>query len=187
MNARWVWLLWGLCGVAHADDAAQRQDLKHQRAEIEAQHAQREEACRKQFVVTPCLEKVRVDKQAALETVRTQELALDEAQRRQRAEAQAQRVADKAKEAQARLDTPASAPQPPKAPRVKSPKVAKPVAPKASAPDRSAAEKRERESFEARQREIRAHREAVIQRNEERAKRKPPKPLSVPGGAASRP
>ncbi|MBT9528424.1 MAG: hypothetical protein IV105_24455 [Rhizobacter sp.] len=187
MNARWVWLLWVLCGVAHADDAAQRQELKRQRAEIEAQHAQREEACRKQFVVTPCLEKVRVDKQAALATVRTQELALDEAQRRQRAEAQAQRVADKAKEAQARHDTPASAPRPHKAPPAKSPKVVKAAAPKASAPERGAAEKRKQEAFEARQREIQAHREAVIKRNTERAARKPPKPLPVPASAASRP
>lgn len=187
MNTRWVWLLWFVCGAAHADDAAQRQELKRQRAAIEAEHAQREEVCRKQFVVTPCLEKVRVDKQTALESVRTQELALDEAQRRQRAEAQAQRVADKAKAAESRDDTPASAPGSPKAPRVKSPKVAKPAAPKASASDRRAAEKREREAFEERQREIRAHREAVIQRNEERAKRKAPKPLSVPGGEASRP
>lgn len=187
MNTRWVWLLWALCGVAQADDAAQRQELKRQRAEIEAQHAQREEACRKQFVVTPCLERARVDKQAALENVRTQELALDELQRRQRAEAQAQRVADKAKEAEARDGTPANAPVAPKVPRVKSPKVAKPVAPKASEPERGKAEKREREAFEARQREIQAHREAVIKRNNERAARKPAKPLPVLGGAASRP
>jgi hypothetical protein len=187
MNTRWAWLLWVLCSVAQADDAAQRQELKRQRAAIEAQHAQREEACRKQFVVTPCLEKVRVDKQTALESVRTHELALDEAERRQRAEAQAQRVADKAKEARARDGAPASAPASPKASRVKSPKVANPRAPKASEPERGPAEKREREAFDARQREIQAHREAVNKRNAERAVRKPPKPLAVPAGAASRP
>ncbi|MBC7995623.1 MAG: hypothetical protein H7Z15_20530 [Rhizobacter sp.] len=187
MNARAVVLLWALCGMAHADDAAQREALKQQRTAIEAQHAQREEACRKQFVVTPCLEKVRVDKQEALEGVRIQELALEEAQRRQRAEAQAQRVADKAKEAQARDNTPVAAPKVPKAPQVRAAKVAKPAVPKASAPDRSAAEKRDREAFEARQREIQAHRQAVIKRNEERAARKPPKPLPVTGSGVARP
>ncbi len=187
MKARAVVLLWALCGVVHADDAAKRQALKQQRSSIEAQHAQLEEACRKQFVVTPCLEKVRVDKQEALKSVRTQELALDEAERRQRAEAQAQRLADKAKEAQVRDSTPAAAPKAPKAQQARAPKVAKPSAPKASAPDRSAAEKRDREAFESRQREIQAHRQAVIKRNEERAARKPPKPLPVPGSAVARP
>lgn len=187
MNTRLVWLLLVLCSVAHADDAAQRQELKRQRGVIEAQHLQREEACRKQFVVTPCLEKVRVDKQAALESVRTQELALDEARRRQRAEAQAQRVADKTKVAEAREGTPASAPRPLKAPHVKSPQTAKPAAPKASTPDRSTTEKREREAFKVRQREIQAHREAAIKRNAERAGRKPAVPLPAPASAAARP
>ncbi len=186
MKVRWVWLLLGLCGLAQADDETQRQELRRQRGAIEAQHAQREEACRRQFVVTPCLEKVRVDKQAALESVRTQELALDDALRRQRAQVQAQRLAGKAEAARARDDKPAAAPRSPKQPRAQAPKAARPPAPEASAPDRRAAEKRERDAFEARQREIQAHREAVAKRNAERAGRKTAKPLPLPASAAAR-
>ena len=175
-------LLLVFCSVAHAsDEAQQRDELRRQREAIEAQHAAREEACRKQFVVTPCLEKVRTDKQEALQVVRTQELALDDAQRRERAEAQAQRVAKKAQAAEAR-DKPVP-PKEPNAPHVGSPKAAKAPSPKASAPDRSEAEKRQREEFDARKREIQAHREAVEKRNAERAARKPPKPLPVPASA----
>ncbi len=187
MNTRLAWLLLVCCSLAHADDEPQRQELRRQRGVIEAQHAQREAACRKQFVVTPCLEKLRVDKQAALESVRTQELALDEALRRQRADAQAQRLAEKALAAQARDDRPAALPRAPKPSRVDAPKAAKPLVPKASAPDRRAAEIKERAAFETRQREIKAHREAVAKRNAERAGRKPAKPLPVPASATARP
>lgn len=187
MNGRLVWMLLGLCGMAHADDEAQRQELRRQRDAIEAQHVQREEACRRQFVVTPCLETVRVDKQAALEGVRKQELALDDAVRQQRARAQAQRVAEKAQAAQARGERPGPSPRAPKLPRVEPPRAAKASSPKASAPDRRAAEKREREAFDARQREMQAHREAVAKRNAERAGRKTAKPLPLPASAAARP
>lgn len=187
MSARLVWLLLGLCGLAQADDETQRQELRRQRDAIEVHHAQREEACRRQFVVTPCLEKVRVDKQAALEGVRKQELALDDALRQQRARAQAQRVAEKAQAARARGDRPDPSPSAPKPQRVEGPRAAKASSPKASAPERRAAEKREREAFEARQREIQAHREAVAKRNAERAGRKTAKPLPLPASAVARP
>ncbi|MEO8154173.1 MAG: hypothetical protein ABI605_13970 [Rhizobacter sp.] len=174
--------LFALCSLAHAsDEAHQRSELKRQREAIEAKHAEREEACRKQFVVTACLEEARTDKQEALQAVRTQELMLDDAQRRERAQAQAQRVAEKAKAAEER-EKPVLRKEP-KTLRVPSPKVAKAPSPKASAPDRGQAEKQKREEFEARKREIQAHREAVEKRNAERAARKPPKPLPVPASA----
>lgn len=184
MNTRPVWLLLALCGLAYANDESQRDALKRQREAIESQHAQREQACRKQFVVTSCLEKARADKQEALQGVRAQEQALDDVQRRQRAQAQTQRLADKAKAAQARGDKPPT-PSEGKPPRVVTPRPVTPPSPKASVPDRRPTEKRKREDFEARQREIQAHREAVAKRNAERAAGKVVKPLPVPPSAVA--
>jgi hypothetical protein len=161
----------------------QREQLKRDRQAIEARHAQRERACRQQFVVTPCLEAARADKQRALQGVNTQEQALDGAERHQRAQTQAQRVADKAQAAQAREA--ARSPREPRVPPQVTPKAARAPALRASQPDRSAAEQRQRQAFEARQREIQAHREAVEKRNAERAARKPPNPLPVPASAVA--
>ncbi|MBC7955054.1 MAG: hypothetical protein H7Y33_04170 [Cytophagales bacterium] len=185
MNARLAGLLLAACGLAHASDEAQRSELRRQRAAIEAEYAQRDQACRQQFVVTPCLERSRTDKQSALQSARTQELALDDAQRRQRAQAQSQRVTEKTEAAQVRGDKPPQ-PQLPKPPRVETPRPVKAASSKPEAPDRSAAEKRQREGFESRQREIKAHREAVEKRNAERAARKPAKALPAPGSAVAR-
>jgi len=184
MNIRALWLLLVCCGLAHADDQADREQIQKKRETIEAQHAQREQACRQQFVVTPCLEKARTDKQNALRPLSVQEQALDEAKRRERAQAQVQRLSEKAQAAQER-DKP-ELPQPPKAPQVAEPKAIRPSSPKASAPDRSAIEKRQREAFEARQREIQAHREMVEKRNAERAAKKAPVPLPLPASAGLR-
>ena len=172
-----------MCGADGASDETQRAELKRQRDAIDANHAQREETCRSQFVVTPCLEKARVDKQEALQTVRTQERALDDMQRRQRAEEQARRVTGKAQAAASRERL--ATPHEPKARSQVEPKPAKPRSEKAS-PQKSQAEaQHKRADFEARQREIEAHREAVEKRNAERAARKTPIPLPVPGSAAA--
>jgi colicin import membrane protein len=184
MNARLFLSLLAVCGLAHAGDEAQRSELRRQRAAIEAEYAQRDQACRQQFVVTPCLERSRGDKQSALQVVRKQEIALDDQLRAQRAQAQAQRVAEKTQAAQRRGDKPVE-PQAPRPARAQAPRPAKSPSPAHEAPDRSAAEKRQREAFESRQREIRAHREAVEKRNAERATRKPAKALPAPGSAAA--
>ena len=169
-------------GLAQASDEAERARIRQQRDAIEAQHAQREQTCRGQFVVTPCIDKSRAERQKSLNALDVQEQALDGALRRQRAQAQAGRVTNKAHAAQARADktVPAKAPHASRTPALKA---AKPPSAKASAPDRSAAEKRKREAFDARQREINAHRQEVEKRNAERAKRKAPQPLPVPASA----
>ena len=170
------------CKTAWADDAATREQIRQDREAIEMRHSLQEQKCRQQFVVTPCLEKVRAAKQKALKALRTQEDALDEAQRRQRSLEQARRVSDKARAAEARES--ASAAREPKSPRVAAPMPAKlPAPPRVPAPDRSAAEKQRREAFEARRSEIQEHRQAVEKRNAERATRKPAKPLPVPASA----
>jgi hypothetical protein len=174
------WLL-ALHSLVQASDEAERAQIRQARDAVEMQHTQQQEACRKQFVVTPCLEKARADKNEKLKVLRAQEAELDDAVRRERAQAHALRMAEKAQAAQAREAS--KPPKPSKEPSAATPKAVKPAKPKASAPDRSAEEKRQREAFEARQREIQAHREEVEKRNVERAARKPPKPLPVPASA----
>ncbi|HET7794693.1 MAG TPA: hypothetical protein VFL64_15020 [Rhizobacter sp.] len=187
MRPNLAWMLLALCGLAYGNDEAERAQIRQQRQAIETQYAQQQETCRKQFVVTSCLDKARLDRVKALKPLREQEATLDDARRRERAQAHSQRMAEKAKEAEEREagQTPrspkpakaASAPAPAKKPSTKVPAV------KASAPDRSAEEQRKREAYEARQREIEAHREEVEKRNAERAARKPPTPLPVPASA----
>ncbi|WOB10660.1 hypothetical protein [Piscinibacter gummiphilus] len=180
-------LLAGVLGVAaFSVHAATREELRREREAIEAEHARRAEACKSQFVVTPCLDRVRIEKQKALSGVAAQENALDAAERQARADARSKRLADKAATvegaASAAAATP-SEPSPGPAPR----KTPKPRQKKAEVPDRSAQEEAKRADFEARQREIEAHRQKVEERNAERARNKPaPRPLPPPASASSR-
>lgn len=165
--------------------AATRDELKREREAIEAEHARRAEACKSQFVVTPCLDKVRIEKQKALSHVLEQENALDAAERQARAEARQQRLADKATAAQAAsapaVNRPASGASS-AAPR----KPAKARDKPAERENRGAREEEKRAAFEARQREIQAHREQVERRNAERARTKPaPRPLPSPLASAA--
>lgn len=182
-----VILLAGVMSVAAFGlHAATREELKREREAIEAEHARRAEACKSQFVVTPCLDTVRIEKQKALSHVAAQENALDATERQARADARKKRLADKAATVEgaasaAAVALPASgaAPAPRKAP--------KPRQKKAEVPDRSAQEEAKRADFEARQREIEAHRQKVEARNAERARNKPaPRPLPPPASASSR-
>lgn len=163
---------------------ATREELKREREAIEAEHARRAEACKTQFVVTPCLDTVRVQKQKALSHVLSLENALDAAERQARVEARQKRLADKAAAAQAAsavaVPAPASAVAPPRKP-------AKVRQKPAQREDRSAREEEKRAAFEARQREIQQHKQEVEKRNAERARTKPaPRPLPLPPSAASR-
>ncbi len=189
---------WVCANAAHAADPPERAQLRAQRQAIEADYAAREQACLKQFVVTPCVEKVRLEKMDALEGIRQRENALEDAARLKRAQAQEQRLADKAAEraavaASGPTDDATSTPRrPPKSSKVGKnsaeqglhlPKT-KPAPP---ADERAAEEQRKRAEFEDRQREIKAHREAIERRNAERAARKktPPAPLPVPPEVSS--
>jgi colicin import membrane protein len=166
-------------------DAATRDELRREREAIEAEHGRRAEACKTQFVVTPCLDKVRIAKQKALSHVLEQENALDAAERQARADARHKRLADKASVAQAAsapaVDRPASA-----AASAAGGKPTKARDKPAEREDRGAREEEKRAAFEARQREIQAHREQVERRNAERARTKPaPRPLPLPAGSAA--
>lgn len=184
-------LLVAACGLlvfgAWAVEPASREELKRQREAIEVEHDRRAEACRHQFVVTPCLDKVRADRQQALSSVQDQERALDAAQRQLKAQQRENRLADKAQAAQKDrpLATPRATPRaeaPTKASAVAQPK--KPRAAASSPQERQAREQQQRAEYEARQREIRTHREEVEKRNAARAARKAPQPLPAPASAA---
>lgn len=183
-------VLAALCGLVAtgtwAAEPVSREELKRQREAIELEHDRRAEACRHQFVVTPCMDKVRAERQEALSSVRDQESALDAAQRQLKAKQRESRLADKVQADQKtrKSDAPIAAPiEPPaKAAPVQRPK--EPRAP-ASSQDRRALEQQRRAEYEARQREIKAHREEVEKRNAERARRKAPQPLPPPASAAS--
>lgn len=182
------------------DAAAERQQIQQRRAEIDADYARRAEQCRKEFVVTPCLEKAKASQQDALRNLREREVQIDDAARRERAQRQEERVQQKRdRQAQAAdaaasaaalaasmpVSEAASAAAPDSAASQAAKESGVSREPKAPPADRSAQEQKSRERFEARQREIQEHREAVEKRNAQR-KGKPPKPLPVPGaGSAS--
>lgn len=176
-------LLLASWGMAWADDSAKREQIRQEKDAVEERHSLQQQKCRQEFVVTPCLEKARVARQEALQGLRAQEDALDAAQRRQRANDQARRVAGKARAAEVReaASSPRREPKPPQVAASRPAKLLPP--PQTPAPGRSAAEKRQREAFEARQKEIKEHKQAVEKRNAERAARETTTPLPVPASA----
>jgi len=197
----------GHAARAEANDAAQaRVRISAQRAEAKSSLTEKERACRHEFVVAPCVEGVRKEQLAVLARLRNEELALDDARRKESAARRLQELLDKAAARNAKaqvVEVDAAAPK------------ADPVTPKAapaasqaadgSAPARAGAnavgrsrgadkgpskagraaqEDSNRAQFEARTGSAQAHREAVEQRNAERAlKGKKANPLQVPAAA----
>jgi len=78
-----------------ADSADERLRLSQQRADIEARFAQESQACLDRFLVNACLEAARVRRVTGLKPLQTREDVLDAAERRERAQAQRDRVAQK--------------------------------------------------------------------------------------------
>jgi len=78
-----------------ADSADERQRLSQQRVGIEARFAQESQACLGRFIVNACLDDARARRVAGLKPLQTREDALDAAERRERAQAQRDRVAQK--------------------------------------------------------------------------------------------
>jgi hypothetical protein len=183
--------------TAHAGDtppeeAARREQLKQERSAIQQGYAQRQAACRETFAVTDCLNRARTDMHAKMKVVRAQELELDDAARKRRAQANAERLNAKAETARARQES-ASAPQAAEAPASGASRAAPKKRgfeadgmPKPTTPRTSEDEAQSRERFEARQREMREHREEVLKRNAEKAKSAPPaQRLPVPTAASA--
>jgi chemotaxis protein histidine kinase CheA len=185
-------LLVGLGAAAHAlepaSDAAQREQVKTERAAAEARYKQAEADCSKRFAVSGCLAEAQAQRREAMTGLRAREVALDEAQRKADAEESARRV--QAKQAEA-------ASKPPPVPRAAS----APASAAASAAAGRAPSERARQRSKtaedatvaaarvaAQQRrasEAAAHRQEVEQRNAERSARgKKSTPLPVPSAAS---
>ena len=142
MKRLWVLAAWGLCaagvyaqavdgggtqttadtaaGTAALQRQAEQQRINAERAALQKNVAQEEAACYQKFVVHSCLADIRAKRRTALADLKRQELLLNDAERKARAEAALQGVEDrKAAQAQKLQDTHNSPQTPPmaKAPR----------------------------------------------------------------------
>lgn len=178
---------------AEVSEQEQRASIQKGRETAQARHAEREQICRQQFVVTPCLEKARIEKLEAMRVLRAQEVLLDDAQRQHRSQEKSRRIEERQETASThRQPDPALSTEAAREPRLpKSPKTKLPHAAadsQASDASRAATERQKRDAFNERQRDIDAHRQSVEKRNAERAAKKNVRPLPVPdspGVAAS--
>ena len=186
------------------EQGIERERIARRRAEVEARLTQRLAVCRERFAVTDCIEDAERERRMALAPLRRQANELDDVQRRQRAALRLEAIRGKTSEARAR-DTEAEVRELAASQRKAIVAPADEVAPSSSTagevkqkPARSGVVTprppagkgrvglRQKEAahpgaLEARQKEAQAHREAVTQRNLERARRgKPAAPLPVP-------
>jgi hypothetical protein len=188
-----------LCGAAFGACAASVEELKAQRAQIDAArrqanvaYAEREKRCHEQFVVTACVENARAERRRELDRLSREQSVVDEALRKQRAAERLQTLADKQRAARQRASEPL--------PRVllKAPRAAQGAASAASGAargerlgvlpeDRSTpAERRDnKDAFQRRQQQAEEHRRQVEQRNAERAVRASKPASGLPTPAAS--
>jgi colicin import membrane protein len=201
----WLLTLWLAAAAAASwaadDPAAQRERIATQRRAADANFEAARRDCEQRFQVTSCLDQARASHRAALDTLRLEQLRLDDQQRRQRATERQRELDEKARRAQ----TPAaSAPAAPASARpVKAPpstaSAARSTPPKSAAGHGQAAvgaasaaaarEAANREQYRRRVDEAAAHQAQVQARNAERASRKPPAaglPMPPAASAASR-
>ena len=90
---------WAVAGTMAAVRAAEaegvpspRDLVRAERVQAEAQHAERERACRARFAVSGCLQAAGAARREALTRLRRQEIGLDEAERRERTAARGARL-----------------------------------------------------------------------------------------------
>ena len=185
----------GHAGPAETDDAKpDRASFGSQRAAANAALAEKERGCRSEFMVAACLDAAREDHQRVLTRLRNEELTLDDAQRKESAARRRQGLLEKAAARDAKRGSAeptaahaaSQAALPPAwtdADAVVRPRDRPAVAGKAN---RAAFEEENKAQFEARAKSAQAHREAVEQRNAERAaKGKKANPLPVSAAASA--
>lgn len=184
-------------GRTQAADA-ERRELQQQRQAVETRFKAEGQACRQEFFVNTCLERVRNERLAALRPLQERELVLGEADRKARSEEQARRVAERQREFAAEegrrrtqsLQQQSLSPTEGGAKHV-APAVARtlPVDPQTHARDitrqseeAAQAAARAREQAGKRQRLVLQHQQDFQRRQEERAAstRKPGQPLPTP-------
>jgi hypothetical protein len=175
-----------------AEQAAEREAIRSERAAVEARYRAAERECRERFVVASCIEEQKALEREALAELRRRELALDDAVRRADAEEAARRV--QAKQAEIDRRAPASRARAGAASQPQA-REAAPLAsaPAAAAPRRSPTAEdpaKAAERAQAQQRrasEAQARREAAERRNAQRAAKQkaPAAPLPVPDAASA--
>ncbi len=103
-SALWVRVFSGfvcVCGWSAAlaqtvDPAAERARILQERVQVESTLRQAEQDCLQRFFVTPCVEEARRQQRGVLANLKQRENLLDDLQRKQRAAARAESLADKA-------------------------------------------------------------------------------------------
>lgn len=195
-----------------AGPAGERQRLAAERAAVEVRYVEREAACQQRFAVTDCVNDAKKERRDALAPLRRLGAAIDDAQRKQRAAQRREDVRRKVDNAQTRerevvvREAPAAARLPAAAPpaeagsapqrkaREATPKPAPRRVTARTAPELPTdAERRAREAdaqarIAARKQAAQAHREAVENRNAQRAlSGKQADPLPVPPARAAVP
>jgi colicin import membrane protein len=192
--------------AAHAaddelSDRAHREQIDAERAAAQARYEQAIAECERRFVVTSCVDQAKAERRATLDRLSREQMVLDDAQRKRRAEERREQIAaKKARQAQqaqqaqeAATREAASSPTLPRKPRpstapASGTKPARRIEPRSSeAAAAAAAEAAERAADSQQRRErAQAHAEAVRRRNAERAaERVPAAPLPVPGTSAA--
>ena len=180
-----------LCSaMAWAQNAvSERARIDDERRQVEARYAAEEADCRQRFFVTSCIDEAKARRREALDTLRQQELQLDDAERKRRAAERMQAIEARRAEAAARPQA-ASQPEPvirvpPAAavasmPELTAPRRAAPSASEAeAAASRAAAAERRRAEAAARQARI-AEREAARASEGQRSAPLPPRPQNQP-------
>lgn len=81
--------------VSGLDLGAERERLRQERAAAKASQAQEETDCRQRFVVTDCLDRTRRRWQPVLDDLRRQEVALNDAERKQRSAEQLRKLEER--------------------------------------------------------------------------------------------
>jgi colicin import membrane protein len=190
-----------LAWATPAEDA-ERVRLTQERATIDAQYATRQNECNQRFVVTSCVEDAKRERRRALDALRSRQIALDEARRKERSAARRSELsgnaAEQARREGTRASRPAAAASEPVARHDEAPRSPEPhrsTADRASlskrpvdadtkgaaAADRSAKEGRSRATFEARKEKAAEHRQDVLDKTTQRAQQHPPAaPLPIP-------
>jgi len=201
-GARRVWWLAVLAlaaTAAHAVDAEppsdkeRREQIDAERAATQARYERAVAECERGFVVTSCVNQAKAERRAALDRLSREQMALDDAQRKRRAEERRDRIAQKKAEAAQAASGAASSPRTERIPResaaaasgAKAERRATPRSAEAAAAAASEAAERASDAQQRREK-AQAHEEAVRTRNAERAAQRPPAaPLPVPGAPAA--
>lgn len=193
----------------HSKLQGERERIARERADVEARFTEQKAACQSRFAVADCLEAAKRERREALAPLRREAIALDDAERKERAarrlEALRSRAAAAPRQSGSEIvvrDDPSSglvAPQAPpgasapKATRAaREPRVARDVGVPRPGAIESPQARQQREAasqarIEKRRQDAQDHRDDVERRNAERVSRgKWPQPLPAPASAVSR-